>query len=171
MFAGIKASLKIIRPIQAIRRFIPSLKASVPTVFEPLPPKRNGQSVMTFLHKKLAEKYDPTGKRQLLVDQHNGLRAGDIIKVTYRDRTSVIGEILAIKRTPRNVGSNILIRNKINKIGVETRIPLFNPKIKSIDLLHKPDTYLPRRKHYFIRNTKYDVGNVEATLTAAKKKA
>lgn len=89
------------------------------------------------------------------------MRSGDVIKVTYLDRSSVLGQVLAVKRSVNSVGTNILIRNKINKLGVEVRIPLFNPNIKNIEVLHKPKKYLPRRKHFYIRNTKYDVGDVE----------
>lgn len=144
--------------------------AKKPTVFEPLPPKRNGQNVMQYLHKNLLNKYDPTGKRRALVDQKSGLRAGDIIKVTYLDKTSVIGQIIAIKRGVNNVGTNILIRNKINKLGVEVRIPLFNPRIRNIETLYKPEKYMSRRKHFYIRNSKYDVGDIEAFLSRQKKK-
>lgn len=140
-----------------------------PTVFEPLPPKRNGMNVMSYLNKQLLEKYDPTGKRRALVDQKNGLRSGDIIKVTYLDRTNVIGQILAIKRTVNNVGTNILIRNKMNKLGVEVRIPLFNPIIRNVELLYQPKKYLSRRKQFYIRNSKYDVGDVEAFLSRESK--
>ncbi|EGV64870.1 hypothetical protein CANTEDRAFT_120975 [Yamadazyma tenuis ATCC 10573] len=173
MFTRFTSGLKPLRiSVQAIRTFIPTVKASsqTPTVFEPLPSKRNGQSVMKYLHEKLTKKYDPTGKRTALVDQQKGLRSGDIIKVTYLDRTSVVGQIIAIKRSVRNVGTNILLRNKINKLGVEVRIPLYNPKIRNIEVLYKPKKYMPRRKHFYIRNTKYDVGDVEAFLSREKRK-
>lgn len=147
-----------------------TLSSGAAPVFEPLPKKRNGQSVMTYLHKELLQKYDPTGKRSALVDGHSGLRSGDIIKVTYLDRTNVTGQIIAIKRGQFNVGGNILLRNKINKLGCEVRIPLYNPNIRNIELLHKPKKYMPRRKHFYIRNTKYDVGDVEGFLRQEKKK-
>lgn len=125
---------------------------------------------MQYLHKNLLDKYDPTGKRRALVDQNSGLRAGDIIRVTYLDKTNVVGQVIAIKRGVNNVGTNILIRNKINKLGVEVRIPLFNPKIRNIETLYKPEKYMPRRKHFYIRNSKYDVGDIEAFLSRQKKK-
>lgn len=176
MIKGFKTGLMALRTaIPATRTFamtsrLQSEATKQPTVFEPLPPKRNGQNVMQFLHKNLLNKYDPTGKRRALVAQSFGLRAGDIIKVTYSDRTSVIGQIIAIKRGVNNVGTNILIRNKINKLGVEVRIPLYNPKIRNIETLYKPEKYMPRRKHFYIRNSKYDVGDIEAFLSRQKKK-
>lgn len=155
--------------LMSVRTFVP-LKRTPPTVFEPLPPKRNGEGAISFVHKKLLEKYDPTGKRRALVDTKAGVRAGDIIKVTYLDRTSVVGQVLGIKRGQQTLGTNILIRNKVNRVGVEMRIPLYNPNIRNIELLHKPTKYLPRLKQYYIRNTKYDVGDLEAYLRRESKK-
>lgn len=172
--------------LQSIRTFVPRVNGMsiffvlvfifntniilVPRVFEPLPKKRNGENVLSFLQKQLLQKYDPTGKRRALVDQDTGLRSGDVIKVTYLDRTNVIGQVIAIKRSVNSVGTNILIRNKINKIGCEVRIPLFNPNIRNIEVVHKPKKYMPRRKHFYIRNTKYDVGDVELLVRKEAKK-
>lgn len=155
--------------VQSVRTFIP-LKKAVPTVFEPLPKKRNGENALSFLNKELLSRYDPTGKRRALVDSKTGLRAGDIIKVTYLDRTDVVGRVIGIKRGENNVGTNILIRNKINRIGCEVRIPVFSPKLRNIEVVHKPETYLPRAKQYYIRNTKLDVDDVEAFIKRQHKK-
>lgn len=116
------------------------------------------------MHKQLIKKYDPVGKRAALVDQKTGLRSGDSIRVTYMDRTSVVGQVIAIKRSVNSVGTNILIRNRVHRVGCEVRIPLFNPNIRNIEVLNKPKKYLPRRKHFYIRNSKYDVGDVEASV-------
>lgn len=168
---GVRFGTQAFRPsimsMQVLRGFKTLKKDAVATVFEPLPPKRGGQNVLTFLHKQLLQKYDPTGKRRALV-ANNGLRSGDIIKVTYLDRSSVIGQVIAIKRSVNSVGTNILIRNKINKVGCEVRVPLYNPNIRNIELLHKPKKYLPRRKHFYIRNSKFDVGDLDAFLRRNK---
>lgn len=147
------------------------LSAVAPMVYLPLPKKRAGENAVSFIHKQLLKKYDPTGKRTALVDRQKGLRAGDIIKVTYLDRTDVVGQVIAIKRGQNNVGTNILIRNKINRLGCEVRIPLYNPNIRNIELVHQPKKYLPRNKHFYIRNSKFDVGDVEALLRKEKAKA
>lgn len=141
------------------------------TVFEPLPKKRNGRSAVSYLHEQLVKKYDPTGKRTELVSGPDPLRAGDIIRVTYLDRTSIIGRILGIKRGQNNVGTNILIRNKITKLGCEVRVPLYSPTIRNIELLEKPKKYMPRRKQYYIRNTKYDVGDLDLVMRKNKRHA
>lgn len=155
---------------QPMRTF-KTLRTAMPTVFEPLPPKRNGEPVLPFLHKQLLDKYDSTGKRRALVDSKTGLKAGDIIKVTYLDRTDVIGRVIAIKRCQNSVGTNILIRNKINRVGCEIRIPLYLPKLKNIEVIHKPKQYLPRNKQYYIRNTKLDVNDLEEFVKRKNKNA
>lgn len=169
---GLTNFIKLVSPL-ATRGF-PQITRSIVTstsrVFEPLPKKRNGKDAVSFLHSQLLQKYDPTGKRTALVNTSTGLRSGDIIKVTYLDRTNVTGQIIAIKRGQNNVGTNILLRNKINKLGCEVRIPLYNPNIRNIELVHKPKKYMPRKKHFYIRNSKYDVGDVETFLRKEKKK-
>ncbi|KAK6464541.1 translation protein SH3-like domain-containing protein [Scheffersomyces coipomensis] len=150
---------RIVPTIQSITRSFKTLRTELPTVYNPLPKKRNGAPVLPFLQSQLLDKYDPSGKRREL---QNTLRAGDIIKVTYLDRTDVVGRIIAIKRGNFNVGTNILIRNKINKVGCEVRVPLYSPKLRNVEVLHKPKTYLPRGKQYYIRNTRLDVDDVEA---------
>lgn len=150
--------------LQSVRTFIPFKNGSVPTVYEPLPPKRDGELALSFLHKELYAKLDPTGKRRALIakDSSSRLRSGDVIRVTYTDRSTVLGQVIAIKRSFTD--SNILLRNKITKLGCEVRIPVFNPKIKNIELISQPKKYLSRAKHYYIRNTRLDVGDLEATL-------
>lgn len=140
------------------------------TVFEPLAKKRDGQTAAEYLHQQLLKKYDPTGKRTALVSGPERIRTGDVIKVTYLDRSTVLGRVLGIKRGTHNVGSNILIRNKISKVGCEMRVPLFNPEIKNIEIIERPEKYMPRNKQYYIRNTKYDVGDLENELRSQGKK-
>lgn len=133
-------------------------------VYEPLPKKRGGQLPIPFLHKTMYKMLDPSGQRRALIrkDSPNCLRAGDIVKVTYTDRYSVMGQIIAITRS--NTDSNILLRNKIARVGCEVRVPVFSPRIKNIEVIQKPARYLARSKHYYIRNTRLDVGDLEANL-------
>lgn len=170
MFSLISRRIAAVPSVSFSRAFT-TLKGAKPTVYEPLPPKRNGENVLTYLQKQLLDKYDPTGKRRALVDSRNGLRSGDIIKVTYMDRTSTVGRILAIKRSVNNVGTNILIRNRFGNLGYEVRVPLYNPNIRNIEVVHKPSNYLPRNKQYYIRRTKHDVADLEFFLREKNKGA
>lgn len=133
-------------------------------VFEPLPQRRNGESAVKFLHKQLLKKFDPLGKRSELVHPNTGVCAGDIIKVTYNDRSTVFGRVLGVKRGQNNLGTNILIRNRVTRLGCEIRVPVFNPVIANIEILEKPSTYLSRNKHFYVRNSKNDVGDIEAMI-------
>lgn len=133
-------------------------------VFQPLPLRRNGENAVKYLHKQLLKKFDPYGKRSELVHPETGVRAGDILKVTYLDRSTVFGRVLGVKRGQNNLGTNILLRNRITKLGCEIRVPVFNPKIANIEVLERPATYLPRNKHFYVRNSKNDVGDIEAMV-------
>lgn len=133
-------------------------------VYEPLPKRRKGISPVKYLHQQLLKQYDPLGKRSALVDRKNGVRSGDTVKVTWTDRSIVFGRVLGIKRGEYNLGTNILIRNKITKLGCEVRVPVFSPKVANIEIVDMPEKYLPRQKHYYVRNTMYDVGDVEAAI-------
>ena len=147
---------------------------ALPTVYEPLPPKRNGENIMHYVQKQMLAKHDPTGKRRALLDSLNGLRAGDMIKISFTNRNDVIGRIIAIKRGYMNLGSSILLRTKLGRVGSEIRVPVYNPNIRNIELLHKPEKYLPRRTQYYIREKRIDVGDVEAFVKrhqAEKEKA
>ncbi|EMG46344.1 Ribosomal protein, mitochondrial, large subunit, putative, partial [Candida maltosa Xu316] len=156
----------VVKPIIEQVRFYRYLTKPLPTVYEPLPKKITGKSVMQYVEEKLLSKYDPTGKRRALIrNNKEGLRSGDIIKVTYLDRSDVTGRIIAIKRSHNSIGSNILIRTKLNKVGSEVRIPVYNPNIRNIEVLEKPEKYLPRTKQYYIRETsRLDVDDVEAYI-------
>lgn len=155
------------RPVLQALRYLSTIKSEA--VFKPLEKKRGGQSAAEYLHQQLLKKYDPTGKRTALVSGPQKIRSGDTIKVTYLDRSTVLGRVLGIKRGVNNVGSNILIRNKISKVGCEMRVPLFNPEIKNIEV-ERPENYMPRNKQYYIRNTKFDVGDLENELRIQGKK-
>lgn len=98
------------------------------------------------------------------MDRDTGIRPGDIIRVTYLDRSDVMGRVLAVKRGQYNVGTNVLIRNLISRVGCEIRIPLFSTRLRNIEVIYKPKSRMPRSKHYYTRNTKYDYGDVEAYL-------
>ena len=119
---------------------------------------------MTFLKEQLLEKFDTRGNRRKLVDRNSEdrLRAGDIIRVHFRDRTNVLGQIIDINRC--GTATNLLLRNKITRLGCEMRIPIFNPSITNIEIVEKPKKYLARSKHYYIRNTRLDVQDLEVAI-------
>lgn len=141
------------------------------TIYAPLPKRRNGEAATAYLHKQLLQKYDPLGKRSELVNPKTGVRSGDSVKVTYTDRSTVFGRVLGVKRGQNNLGTNILLRNRITRLGCEIRIPVFNPRISNIEIIDRPDKYLPRNKHFYVRNSKNDVGDVEAMVKSKASEA
>ena len=157
--------------VRALPMVTPLRTLSNTTVFEPLPKKRNGEQVLTYLNKQLLNKYDPTGKRRALVHPQTGLRAGDVIRVTYLDRSEVVGRVIGVKRSMNTAGTNVLIRNKTNRVGCEVRIPIFSPKLRNVEVIYSPEKYLARGKQYYIRGTKLDVpDDVEAFVKRQQKK-
>ncbi|RCK64915.1 54S ribosomal protein IMG1, mitochondrial [Candida viswanathii] len=155
-----------IRPVIQQARSYHYLRKQLPTVYEPLEIKRRGEPILEWVQRTLLKKHDPLGKRRDLVNRAMGLRAGDIIKVTYLDRSNVTGRVIAIKRGHLNLGSNILIRTIINRVGSELRVPVYNPNLRNIEVLHTPDRYMARSKHYYVReHRRLDVGDIEQFIS------
>lgn len=120
------------------------------------------------------KKLDPEGwKRQLISkNAHQSLRAGDVVRVVY-DRSkcsydSFIGYVLSVNHKELIQDSSLLLRNQISKTPVEMRVPVFSPLIERIDLLKKTDGKRQRNRHYYIRGTKLDVGDLDAGLRKRK---
>ncbi|KAH3679082.1 hypothetical protein WICMUC_001278 [Wickerhamomyces mucosus] len=125
-----------------------------------------------FTEKQL-EKLDPTFWRRDLIkpSERNGgsiLRPGDIVRVMYNTRNipTFTGQIIKISK--KNLDSNLLLRNLINKVGVELNVKLFNPLISRIDLVRKPNKYKLRNRQYYIRGNRLDVGDLDASLRKKK---
>lgn len=152
------------------RNVVPSIQSAgfkkmgnkIIKVYEPLPPLRDGEPLMKTILQSQNTRLDPKGLKTQLLDSSNPkrLRAGDVIRINYRNfsRAPLNGTVIAITRA--GLTSSILIRNKVNRIGVEHRIPLFNPIIERIDILSRPAVYKRRAKHYYIRNNRLDVKEV-----------
>lgn len=119
---------------------------------------------------ELKETLDPDGWRFNLIDKHNieRIKAGDILRIVYnKDKCSYdnfVGYILSVDRKERVQDASVLLRNQITKVMVEVRVPIFSPLIQRIDILKKSDGSRKRNKHYYIRGTKLDVGNLESKL-------
>lgn len=127
-------------------------------VYEKLPAKRNGQCLMDYIREAEYRKLDKSGAKRKLLDGKDRLRADDIITVIYRDQKPVKGQVLAVKRS--GISSNVLIRNKIDNIGIDMNIPVFHPNINRIDIVRRPHKYRPRSKHYYIKESRLDVQEV-----------
>lgn len=168
---GLKPSVNLIT--QRATFIIPTKGRKTIPVYEPLATAHKDRKLMELIEESLYAKYDPSGWRRELISKENkeGLRSGDIIRVNYQNDPNnalgFVGYILAIDRNGPD--STILLRNKITKVGVELRVSLFNPIIERIDIIRKPHKYNGRLRHYYIRDTKLDVGDLE-TLIKKKRK-
>lgn len=115
---------------------------------------------------KEIEKLDPEGWRRKLISKENSerVRTGDVVRVIYTTRTipTFIGQVIAKNQT--GLAASLVLRNQVNKIGVELKVKLFSPLISRIDIIRRPRKYRPRNKQYYIRDTKLDVGDLETSL-------
>ncbi|GMG34596.1 unnamed protein product [Ambrosiozyma monospora] len=130
-------------------------------MYEPLPKLRNGEPLVDYIKEAQYNKLDKKGIKRKLIDNNNPerIRADDVITVVYKNQKPITGQVIMVKR--QGVASTILIRNKITGLGVETHIPVFHPNIVRIDIIRRPIKYKPRARHYYIRNSRLDVGELD----------
>ncbi|AMD21461.1 HER182Cp [Eremothecium sinecaudum] len=113
---------------------------------------------------------DPSGaKRKLLAKSGElHLKAGCIVRVVYDSSkcnyNNILGYVLSVTRRQLIQDASILLRNFHFRTAVETRVPIFSPLVERIDIIRMPDGKRRRNKHYYIRNTKLDVGDLEASM-------
>lgn len=114
-------------------------------------------------------KLDPNGwRRKIISKSKNSLNAGDVVRVVYDAEKcsydNFVGYVLSVDRKRLIQDASVLLRNQIAKTSVEVRVPIFSPLVERIDVLRKSDSRRKRNKHYYIRGTKLDVGDLEAGL-------
>ncbi|CAI1878281.1 hypothetical protein SEUBUCD646_0C01200 [Saccharomyces eubayanus] len=130
--------------------------------------------IMTRVAQSEIETLDPGASRRKLISKKNKdrLKAGDVVRVVYDSSKCsydpFVGYILSIDRKQLVQDASLLLRNQIAKTAVEIRVPLFSPLIERIDLLRPHTSNRQRNKHYYIRGTKLDVGDLEASLRRKK---
>lgn len=129
-------------------------------VYEPLPKLRNGIALMEHFKKGQYEKFDKSGAKRLALSLENKdrIRADDIVTIVYKNQKPVTGQVIMVKRA--GIASSVLLRNKITGLGVEMNIPVFHPNILRLDVVRRPASYKPRNRHYYIRNSRLDVGEI-----------
>ncbi|CAI4056728.1 hypothetical protein SKDZ_03G1120 [Saccharomyces kudriavzevii ZP591] len=120
------------------------------------------------------ESLDPGAVRRQLISKKNKdrLKTGDVVRIVYDSSKCsydpFVGYILSIDRKQLVQDASLLLRNQIAKTAVEIRVPLFSPLVERIDLLRPHASNRQRNKHYYIRGTKLDVGDLEASLRRKK---
>ncbi|QLL31070.1 hypothetical protein HG536_0A08870 [Torulaspora globosa] len=139
-------------------------------VYPPVEKAKKPNVVETLAKQDIETKLDPTGWRRELISKStkNSLSAGDVVRVVYDSKKcsydNFVGYVLAVNRKNLAQDASLLLRNQISKTAVEALIPVFSPLIERIDVLRRADSRRKRNRHYYIRNTKLDVGDLEASL-------
>lgn len=160
---------------------IPTTTRKIIPIYPPIQPKSDKpNTILQRIGKQeVIKDLDPHEWRRNLLKRQGAttsgdvvVESGDIVRVTYdKSKCSYdpfIGYVLSVDRKQLVQDASLLLRNQIAKTMVEVRIPIFSPLIAKIDILKKNDGKRRRNKHYYIRNTRLDVGNLEAKLRKRK---
>ncbi|SCU87876.1 LAMI_0D07844g1_1 [Lachancea mirantina] len=136
--------------------------------------KKSSSNLLSRLSALDQNALDPQGWRRKLISGQpdETTRAGDVVRVVYDSNKcnydNFVGYVLAVDRKSMTQDASLLLRNQVAKTFVEVRVPIFSPIIQRIDILRKSDGRRKRNKHYYIRGTKLDVGDLEAGLRKRK---
>ncbi|CCF60310.1 hypothetical protein KAFR_0J02460 [Kazachstania africana CBS 2517] len=137
---------------------------------------KNRNALLSQVSKEdVVSKLDPQGWRRKLLHPEEAskgnstmLKVGDVVKIIYDknkcSNENFVGYILSVDKKVNIQDSSLLLRNQISNTFVELRVPIFSPLVERIDVLRKTDGLKKRNKHYYIRGTKLDVGNLETKL-------
>lgn len=156
---------------------VPTSTRKVLPIYPPVDPKpavKNATLLKQLSEIDLKEKLDTDGWRFKLIDKHNKdcIKVGDVIRIIYNKEKcsydNFVGYILSVDRKEQVQDASVLLRNQVSKVMVEVRVPLFSPLVERVDILKKSDGSRKRNKHYYIRGTKLDVGNLESKLRKRK---
>ncbi|EDO18784.1 hypothetical protein Kpol_1028p59 [Vanderwaltozyma polyspora DSM 70294] len=173
-FGGIQAKRLYQIPVKPGKKIIPVYPAAEPNIERKLVCERLSQQDIedkldvTKWRRRMLGRYPPAPNEVSLK-----IKSGDIVRVVYdsnkSDNDSFVGYVLGVDRKRLIQDSSLLLRNQISKTFVELRVPMFSPLIERIDILKRTDDVPNKRKrrrnkHYYIRGTKLDVGDLEAML-------
>lgn len=122
-----------------------------PYVAPPLP-LQQGRGLMPFLQKTLTTPEKQTMLRELF-GRHSSQRItpGSIVGVTLEHAPfTFTGVVLSIRR--RGVDTSMILRNVIQRTGVEMQIFVNSPHVKSIKVIQKPPKgRMKRAKLFYLR--------------------
>ncbi|KAG6820447.1 hypothetical protein H0H93_000443 [Arthromyces matolae] len=133
-----------------------SKTAIIPNIPPPSPPKSllKGKGLMQHLNKTLAT----PAKQEMfntLFDRHSSsqIKPGSIIQLTLEHApTTFTGVLIGIRR--RGLDTSILLRNIIQRTGVEMQFFVNSPHVKDIKILQQPPRGRMRRaKLFYLRDS------------------
>ncbi|KAK2733692.1 hypothetical protein FQN57_001971 [Myotisia sp. PD_48] len=104
---------------------------------------------------------DPTEERKTLFDPKNrqGVKVGDIIRVTFKNGDPFAGVCLNIRQ--RGVDTSFLLRNKLTRVSCEMWIKIYSPNVSKVEIVQKPAKRMRRANLTYLRHPKHDKGSVE----------
>ncbi|AGO10057.1 AaceriAAR067Wp [[Ashbya] aceris (nom. inval.)] len=147
---------------------IPTTGSKVLPVYPPI--EQRARDVIKQISEAKLAQLDPQGIRRKMLSkaEKDCVKAGDIVRVMYDTAKcnygTIYGYVLSVDRGKIVEDSSLLLRNHIGKTSVETRVPVFSPLLARIDILRRGDPKRRRNKHYYIRNTRLDVGDLESSM-------
>ncbi|MCO5590052.1 hypothetical protein L7F22_044021 [Adiantum nelumboides] len=140
--------------------------------------ERKNRGIMAALHAQLRSQYDQDGSLTALFARNSRDRVppgsiviveswNDMSKTTF---TSFSGALIAIRR--RGTSTSFVLRNLVNKTGVEMRFNLYSPLIKEIKVVQravgsKRDSRLRRARRaklYYVRRDDSRLPNIARAI-------
>lgn len=159
--------------MQAATFVINTRKPAEVQIYERHPRRLGTENALTHVTEKLMKQFDPQGvKKELMNPKSAGrIKPGDIVQIKTTDGTLFTG--LAMVVDYRGLSSNLLLRSKITKIGIDRRFKIFAPTVDSVKIIRRATQKYTSERLYYIRGHKrLDVGDLEASVkkAAAKRK-
>ncbi|KAK7753498.1 hypothetical protein SLS62_004573 [Diatrype stigma] len=151
-------------------------------VYAPPPSIRETHpSPLVSYHAQQIRRLDKTGARTAMFSKKNpdAVRAGDVLQVTSgRGGTSAnanaggstsggeafAGVCLSIRRA--GVDTAILLRNTLQKVGVEMWFKIYSPNVQGIEVIWRRPKRARRARLTYMRKPKHDMGNVDHLVEA-----
>ncbi|KDN45923.1 hypothetical protein K437DRAFT_294467 [Tilletiaria anomala UBC 951] len=143
------------------------------------------RSILPLVQNDLKGQYDPTSRMTAFFARNSTERIppGSVITVetwtsatTKNSFSSFSGVLLAIKR--RGTATSFLVRNIVNKLGVEVRFSLYSPLLKDIKVVQRANgkkrnepgklRRARRAKLYYLRGDERKLTNITSVIKRQK---
>ena len=124
---------------------VPAFVSTKQNVTPPPAPKTIFDAVMPRVHTDLRARYDPGNRLTKLFDRKSPERIppGSVLIVESwtsplkTNFSSFSGVLIAVRR--RGVSTSFVLRNLVQKLGVEMRFNLYSPLLKDVRVIQKAD--------------------------------
>ncbi|KAJ2719579.1 hypothetical protein GGI07_005135 [Coemansia sp. Benny D115] len=123
-------------------------------------PEEKKPNVMKVIEREALARADVDGRSKLFVRRaapKSRLCAGDVVSVETQNNMSdpssksiFTGVCIAIYR--RGIDTSFILRNVVQRVGVEMRFMAYSPLVKKIEILHKGSGYR-RAKLFYLRES------------------